>query len=84
MDRFEINYRYFIEECESEVGRPPIPPVTVSVNDGTLRRYSLNNSVSTLVEEDSLFRIALTAVNNVTRSVLSQPAMATTASAGTY
>ena len=82
MDRYEINYLYIIEECESEGGRP-FPPVTVSVNDGTLRRYTLNNSASTPVDEDSLFRITLTAVNNVTRSVPSQSAMTTTAEAGT-
>ena len=83
VDRYEINYGYFIEECELEGGRP-FPPVTVSVNDGTLRRYTLNNSASTPVEEDSLFRITLTAVNSVTRSVPSQPAMITTAEGGSY
>ena len=83
MDGYEINYRYFIEECESEGGRPFLP-VIVLVNDGTLRRYTLNNSASSPVEEDSLFRITLTAVNSVTRSVPSQPTMATTAEAGIY
>ena len=82
MDRYEINYRYFIEECESEGGRL-FPSVTVSVNDGTLRRYTLNNSAPTPVEEDSLFRITLTAVNSVTVSIPSQTAMITTAEAGT-
>ena len=82
MDRYEINYRYFVEECDLEGGRV-YPPVTVSVSDGTLRRYTLNNSASTPVEEDSVFRITLTAVNHVTRSVPSQPAMTTTAEAGT-
>ena len=81
VDRYEINYGYFIEECELEGGRP-FPSVTVSVNDGTLRRYTLNNSASTPAEEDSLFRITLTAVNSVTRSVPSQPTMTTTAEAG--
>ena len=80
MDRYEINYRYFIEECES--GKT-FPPVTVSVNDDSLRRYTLNNSASTPVEEDSVFQITLTAVNSVTRSGPSQPAMTTTSEAGT-
>ena len=83
VDRYEINYRYFIEECEREGGRP-YPPVTVSVHNGTLRRHTLNNSASTSVEEDSVFRITLTAVNSVTRSVPSQPTMTTTTEAGTY
>ena len=83
VDRYDINYRYVIEECESEGGRPSLPPVTVSVTDGTLRRYTLNNSATTPVEEDSLFRITLTAINSVIRSVPSQLAITTTAEAGT-
>ena len=79
MDRYEINYHYSIEECEYYTS---FPPVTVSVSDGTLRRYTLNNSASTPVEEDSEFRMTLTAVNSVTRSVPSQPAITTTAEAG--
>jgi hypothetical protein len=80
--RYEINYRYFIEECELEYGGN-FPPVTVSVNVGTQRRYTLNNSASTPVEEDSYFRITLTAVNSVTRSIPSQSVTTTTAEAGT-
>jgi hypothetical protein len=84
VNRYEINYRYFINECELESdGGRPFPPVTVLVNDGSLRRYTVNSSASTPVEEDSAFRITLTSVNSVTRSVPSQPAMATTAEAGT-
>ena len=81
MDRYEINYRYTINECANEEGS--FPPVTVSVNDGTLRRFTLNNSASTPVEEDSEFQITLTAVNSETRSLPSQPAMIGTADAGT-
>ena len=81
MDKYEINYQYIIEECQLEGGRT-FPSVTVSVNDGTLRRYTLNDSASTPVEEDSLFRIILTAVNSVTRSGPSQLALTTTAEAG--
>ena len=81
VDKYEINYLYIINECQLEGGRI-FPPVTVSENDGTLRRYTLNNSGLTPVEEDSLFRIILTAVNSVTRSGPSQPVMTTTAEAG--
>ena len=81
MDRYEINYHYTINECVNEEGS--FPPVIVSVNDGTLRRFTLNNSASTPVEEDSEFRITLTAVNSETRSLPSQPAMIGTADAGT-
>ena len=84
MDRYEINYHYFIEECELE-GGISYPPVTVSVHNGTLRRHTLNDSTSTPVEEDSWFQITLTAINSVTRiwSVPSQPTLTTTAEAGT-
>ena len=78
MDKFEINYLYFINEC----GSANFPSVTVPVNDGTLRSYALNNSPSSPVDEDSVFRILLTAVNSVTRSRPSQPALTTTAEAG--
>ena len=44
--------------------------------------YTLNDSASTPVEEDSLFRISLTAVNSVTRSIPSQYVETTTAEAG--
>ena len=81
VDRYEINYRYTINECVNEEGS--FPPVIVSVNDGTLRRFTLNNSASTPVEEDSEFRITLTAVNSEARSLPSQPAMIGTADAGT-
>jgi hypothetical protein len=80
VDRYEINYRYLIEECGTM--SPLVRPVIV--DDGTLRRYTLSNSGSTPVEEDSVFQITLTAINSVTRSVPSQPAMATTAEAGTW
>ena len=82
VEKYEINYCYFIEECEAEGGRT-FPPVTVSLNDGTLRRYTLNNSDLTSVEEDSVFQITLTAVNSMTRSAPSQPVRTTTAEAGT-
>ena len=81
VEKYEINYLYIIEECQFEGGRT-FPSVTVSVNDGTLRRYTINSSALTPVEEDSDFRITLTAVNSLTRSGLSQPALTRTAEAG--
>ena len=83
MDRYEINYYYTIEECDLE-GGGAFPPVTVLVNNGSLRRYTLNNSASTPVEEDSVLRITLTAINNAIRSVPSQPIITTTAEAGIH
>ena len=83
VDIYEINYFYIIDECRSEGGRV-FPSVIVLVNDGTLRRYTLNNSASTPMEEDSVFQITLTAVNSVTRSVPSQPIMTNTAETGIF
>jgi hypothetical protein len=82
VDKYEINYLYIIEECALEGGGPFLP-VTVSVDNGTLRRYTVNNSASAPVEEDSEFRITLTAINSVTRSAPSQPAVTFTTEAGT-
>ena len=72
---------FFIEECEFEGGRS-FPSFTVPVNDGTHRRYILNNSASTPVEEDSVFQITLVAVNRVIRSAASQSVWINTAEAG--
>ena len=80
MDSYEINYQYIVDECISEGGS--FPPVTAMVNNGSLRSYTLTNSVSTPVEEDSLFSISLTAVNNVDRSAPSESVMTTTVEAG--
>ena len=79
MESYEINYQYIIQEC---FGEGIFPPVTVSVDNSSLRRYTLSNSASTPVEEDTLFQISLTAINSVTRSVPSQSIMTTTTEAG--
>ena len=83
MESYEIYYQYIIEQCDGE-GVSNFPPITVLVNDNSLRRYTLNNSASTPVEADSFFQISLTAVNSVTRSVPSQLIMITTAEAGVF
>ena len=66
MDRYEINYEFSVIECGVDGGS--FGPVTVTVNNGSLRRYTLNSSSSTPVQEDSRYFITLTAVNSVTRS----------------
>ena len=83
VDSYDINYSILIEECVRE-GVGSLPPVEVSVDNSTLRSYmyTLSNSSSTPVEEYSLFRVSLTAVNSVTRSVPSQFAIVTTTEAG--
>ena len=65
MDRYEIIYDHIVNECG---GMGSFPTVTVVLDDGSLRRYTLTNSTSTPVEEDSMYFISLRAVNSVTRS----------------
>ena len=82
VEGFEINYSYVILECLSDGDSTPSPPVTVTLNDGSQRSYTITNSSSTPVEEDSQYTISIRAVNSVERSMLSNSAMTTTASAG--
>ena len=80
MERYDIKYSTVIQDC---VGNFPL--VTVSVDNSSLSgyMYTLSNRAESPVEEYSLFRFSLTAVNSVTRSVPSQLAMTATAEAGT-
>ena len=66
VDSYEINYSYTVIECGSERGN--FPAVTVPVSDSSLRSYTITNSPTTPVEEDSSYSISLTAVNSVGRS----------------
>jgi hypothetical protein len=55
VDSYEAIYTYVIEECLSEGGNFPWVPVTARFgNNGSLRSYTLTNSSSTPVEEDSI------------------------------
>ena len=76
---FEITYTYVVNECSSTL---PFPPVTVTLNTGSLRGYTITNSSLSPVEEDSVFTISVTAVNSVTESNPSNTATTTTAQAG--
>ena len=66
VDSYEIRYEYRVNECSEGMGS--FQPVTVMGINGSLRSYTLTNSASTPVEEDSTFFITVTAVNSVTRS----------------
>ena len=66
VDSYEINYEYSVNECSGEGGS--FPAVTVRGINGSLRTYTLTNSASTPVDEDSSFFITLAAVNSVMRS----------------
>ena len=79
---YRIVYTYTINECLNEDERH-FPPVTVFLNNGALRSYTIINSSTSPVEEDSNYVITMTAVNSVTESNPSNSAFTTTAEAGT-
>ena len=81
VDGYEISYDRVVIEC-GDVGN--FRTVTVILNSGSLRSYTLTNSSSTPVEEDTRHFITLRAVNSVTRSdaTMASPYPITTADAG--
>ena len=79
---YEINYCYNVIECLRDGDTQPFPSVTVTLNNGSLRSYTIMNSSTTPVEEDSQFTISITAVNSVGRSGPSNMAFTKTAHAG--
>ena len=81
VDGYVINYEFCVNECLGELGHS-FPAITVMVNNGSLRRYTLTDSPSTPVEEDSRYFITLTAINSVTRSDPTPPVTIMTADAG--
>ena len=54
------------------------------LNDGALRSYTIMNTPTSPVDEDSNYLITVTAVNSVTESNPSNTAFTTTAEAGKY
>ena len=79
INSYQINYSYTINECSRDsVGRI----MQGSVNVGNVRTYNLSNSSQTPVEEDSVYSITVTAINNVVSSIPSATRMTTTAPAG--
>ena len=80
---YRIVYSYTVNECIGEDTRP-IPPVTVVLNNGALRSYTITNNPTSPVDEDSNYLITVTAVNSVTESNPSNTAITTTAEAGKY
>ena len=83
MDSYEIYYQYTVNECSGNEGS--FPPVDATIADGSLRAYTIENSDSTPVEEDSIyFTITLRAVNVVDTSEPSNRVTVTTGQAGEY
>ena len=82
MNGYEINYSYDVIECLRDGDTRPFPPVTVFIKNGSLRNYTVMNSPTTPVEEDSQYNISITAVNSVGQSGPSNIVVTTTADAG--
>ena len=82
MDSYEIIYDRIVNECGGGIGS--FPTVTVVLDDGSLRSYTLINSSSAPVEEDGMYFIELRADNSVTRSesTMAFPSPVDTADAG--
>ena len=83
VEGYEINYSYQINECVREGNTVPLRPEMVTLNNGSLRSYTIMNSPIP-VEEDSSYTITITAFNSVGRSGPSNTVFTTTAQAGEY
>ena len=77
VDRYELTYRYIINECGNNMRDPP---VIVTLNSSQ-SSYTIENGPSTPVEEDSDYSISLVAINSAGRSS-SDSDLATTPEAG--
>ena len=82
MESYQIRYEYSINECIGERDNFSSDSVTVVLNKGSLRSYTLTNSSLTPVEEDSSFFLTLRAVNGAMMSDPTPPAHVETADAG--
>ena len=82
VDSYILNYEFTVTECMNNEGT--FPPVTATIADGSLREYTIENSVDTPVEEDSVYSITLRAVNTVDTSESSNRATTNTMTAGEY
>ena len=78
---YKIVYTYEVIECRNENARH-FPPVTVFLNNGALRSYTIIGSSTSPVEEDSNYVITVTAVNSVTESHPSNAVFTTTIHGG--
>jgi hypothetical protein len=82
VDRYILDYEFSINECSGSEGT--FPPVRTTIEDGSLRMYTIENSTGTPMEEDSLYSITLRAINAVDTSEPSDSATVNTTIAGGY
>jgi hypothetical protein len=72
IDQFEVTYRYTTNRCLDIGG-----PITVYINDGSVRAYTLDN-----LNEDSKYTITVRAINTEGPTMAS--VIANTSTAGKY
>ena len=82
VDGFEITYSDDIIECIRDGVNTPLQPVSVTIDEGSQRSYTIMNSSDTPVEEDSQYSVSMRAVNSVGMSAQSNTVMTITTSAG--
>ena len=76
---YEITYTYTVREC-SGVNET----VIVSVNDGLIQSYTIQNGPETHIEEDSVYNISLVAMDDAGINSLPISTIIQTLQAGTY
>ena len=83
VDSYMLYYEYTVRQCSGDAG--DFPPGMATISDGSLREYTVENSIDTPVEEDSDYpTITLRAVNIVDTSEPSNSVTATTGTASEY
>ena len=78
-DEFIINYNFTIRQCVDD----GVQQVMITPVNGFLRSYTISNSSTTPVEEDSEYTITVSTVSNGITSEPSNPTRVTTEEAGT-
>ena len=82
VDRYEISYSFVVAECVRDGVTTTDPTVTVILNEGFRRSYTISNSSATPVEEDSQYTISLRATNAIATSEKVSINMTSTLTAG--
>ena len=76
---YEITYTYTVREC-SGVNET----VIVSVNDGLIQSYTIQNGPETHIEEDSVYNVSVVAVDDAGNNSLPISTIIQTLQAGTF
>ena len=77
---YELYYNFSIRECPDDINSG----WSVTINDSSLRSFTVTNSTETPVEEDGVYNISLTAVNLAGSSFTQEFTYLTTPGAGEF